>query len=161
MAQAIPTASRAADAQIGIGYAMGKPDYVQQTFPGLTAYADFDFRPHLGIEAEFHSISSTSGDQMREQTYEIGGRYFRTYGPLVPYAKGMVGIGNLRYPQGLAILNYTMFAGGAGVDVKLTARLRVRAEYEFQKWTSFPNGGLNPQIVTLGVAYHFDGGLRR
>jgi opacity protein-like surface antigen len=159
--QALPTASRTADAQVGIGYAIGQPDYVQQTFPGLTAYADLDFRPHLGVEAEFHQIANADDSLMREQSYEIGGRYLRTYGGLVPYVKAMAGIGVLRYPQGLATLRYTIFAGGAGADLKLTARIHLRAEYEFQKWTSFPNGGLTPQIVTVGVAYHFDGGLRR
>jgi len=158
--QAIPTASRAADAQVGFGYAAGRPDYVQQTFPGLAAYADLDLRPHLGVEAEFHQIASTSGNLMREQTYEIGGRYLCTYGALVPYIKAMAGIGVLRYPQGLTTLGYAMFAGGAGADLKLTTRIHLRGEYEFQKWTSFPNGGLTPQIVTVGVAYHFDGRLR-
>jgi opacity protein-like surface antigen len=50
-----------------------------------------------------------------------------------------------------------MYAGGVGADFKLGRYLRVRGEYEFQKWTSFPNGGLTPQIVTIGVAYHFAG----
>lgn len=161
LSQAVPTASRAGDAQVGIGYASGRPDYVHQTFPGLTAYADFDLRPHLGVEAEFHDIVTTSGNQMAERTYELGARYLRTYGPLVPYAKGMAGIGQLRYPFGYTTLDYWMFAGAAGLDFKLTPRINLRAEYEFQKWTSFPNGGLQPQIVTFAVAYHFPGTLRR
>jgi len=53
-----------------------------------------------------------------------------------------------------------MFAAGVGADYKLGPYLRVRGEYEFQKWASFPNGGLTPQIVTIGVAYHFAGGTR-
>jgi hypothetical protein len=44
--------------------------------------------------------------------------------------------------------------------VKVGEHLRVRGEYEFQKWTSFPNGGLTPQLVTFGVAYHFTGTRR-
>jgi hypothetical protein len=50
-----------------------------------------------------------------------------------------------------------MFAGGVGADFKLGPYLRIRGEYEFQKWSSFPNGGLTPQIVTVGAAYHFGG----
>jgi hypothetical protein len=155
--QAIPTASRTADAQIGVGYCMGKPDYVQQTYQGLTAYADFDFTLHLGVEAEFHQIDSTAGDRALQRTYEIGGRYFRTYGPVVPYVKAMFGRGDFQYPYGLTELGYNMFAGGVGADIKLGPYLHVRGEYEFQKWSSFPNGGLTPQLVTLGVAYHFAG----
>ncbi len=159
--QAVPTASRAADVQIGIGYASGRPDYVHRTFPGLAAYVDVDLRSHLGGEVEFHDIVDTSGSQMAERTYDIGARYRRTYGPLVPYAKGMFGVGQLKYPQGTAVLDYWMFAAGAGADFKLTDRIHLRGEYEYQRWTSFPNGGLSPQLITFAVAYHFPGGLRR
>ena len=157
--QAAPTASRSGDAQIGIGYCSGRPDYTQQTFPGFAAYADFDFRPHFGVEAEVHQVYSTNGDLSFQRTYEIGGRYLRTYGPLVPYVKAMVGRGTFNYPFNRTELSYNMFAGGIGADVKLGAYLRVRGEYEFQKWSSFPNGGLTPQIITIGVAYHFAGKL--
>jgi opacity protein-like surface antigen len=156
--QALPTASRSGDAQIGVGYSMGRPDYPPQTtFQGISAYGDFDFRPHLGVEAEFHQVNHTGGYQSFQRTYEIGGRYLRTYGPLVPYVKAMVGRGQFLYPYGETEANYTMYAGGAGADFKLGPYLRVRAEYELQKWTSFPNGGLTPQIITIGVAYHFTG----
>jgi hypothetical protein len=153
--QALPTASRVADAQIGIGYSPAKSGYVQQTFQGASAYADFDSTLHLGVEAEFHQVYSTSGDQSYQRTYEIGARYFRTYGPLVPYVKAMIGRGDFNYPSGATNLGYNMFAGGAGADVKLGPWLHVRGEYEFQRWSSFPNGGLTPRIVTIGVAYHF------
>jgi opacity protein-like surface antigen len=156
-AQAKPTASRAVDLQIGGGFAFGGSDYIQGTFKGATAYADFDFRPHVGIEAEFHQINSPSGDESYQRTYEIGARYLRTYGRLVPYAKFMIGRGDFNYPHGLADLSYNMFAFGGGADVKLNEYLHVRAEYEFQKWASFPNGGLAPHIVTIGAAYHFPG----
>jgi Outer membrane protein beta-barrel domain len=155
--QAIPTASRTADVQVGVGYSIARPDYVQQTFPGFAVYGDFDFRPHIGVEAEYHQVYSTNGDLSFERTYAIGGRYLRTYGPLVPYVKAMIGRGDFNYPFSETELSYNMFAGGVGADFKLGSYLRVRGEYEFQKWISFPNGGLTPQIVTFGVAYHFAG----
>lgn len=158
--QAGPTASRAGDLQIGVGYSLGRPDYVPQTFQGVTAYTDFDFRQHLGVEAEFHQINNTSGYQSFERTYEVGGRYLRTYGPLVPYVKAMVGRGQFEYPYAQTELAYTMYAGGIGADFKLGSYLRIRGEYELQKWSGFPNGGLAPQIVTIGLAYHFAGRLR-
>ena len=153
--QATPTASRTADAQIGIGYSAAKPDYLPQTFQGLTAYVDVDFRPHFGVEAEFHQINNTGGYQSYQRTYEIGGRYLRTYGPLAPYIKAMIGRGDFDYPYNQTDVAYNIFAGGAGADFKLGQYLRIRGEYEFQKWSSFPDGGLTPQIVTIGVAYHF------
>ena len=110
------------------------------------------------MEAEFHQVYSTNGDQSFEQRPTTSAaRYFRTYGALVPYVKAMIGRGDFNYPFGHTELGYNMFAGGAGADFKLGRLLRVRGEYEFQKWTSFPNGGFTPQIVTFGVAYHFAG----
>jgi opacity protein-like surface antigen len=151
--QATPTASRSGDAQIGIGYSASRPGYIPQTFQGFAAYADFDFRPHFGVEAEFHQVNHTGGYQSYERTYEIGGRYLRSYGPFMPYVKAMIGRGEFDYPYNLTKLAYTMYAGGAGVDFNVSQYLRVRGEYEFQTWTSFPNGGLRPQIFTFGVAY--------
>jgi len=159
--QALPTASRSADVQVGIGYAVGRPDYGHRTIPGLSVYADIDLRPHLGGEVEFHSIADTSGSQMAERTYELGARYFRSYDAFVPYAKAMLGFGQLHYPQGLTTLDYSIFAGGAGADFKLSDRIYLRGEYEYQHWNGFANGGLHPQLVTLAIAYHFPGRLHR
>ncbi|MGA2438161.1 MAG: outer membrane beta-barrel protein [Acidobacteriaceae bacterium] len=156
-AQANPTASRSGDLQIGAGYTIAKPDYGQQSFQGFTAYADFDLRSHLGLEAEFHQVSSTNSDQSYQRTYEVGGRYFRTCGSLVPYLKAMIGRGDFNYPFGFTDLAYTLYAGGIGADYKLGPRLRLRGEYEIQSWSGFSNGGLTPQLVTFGVAYHFTG----
>jgi opacity protein-like surface antigen len=69
----------------------------------------------------------------------------------------MIGCGDFGYPGGLTNLGYTMYAAGGGLDVKLGEHLRLRGDYEYQQWTSFPNGGLNPQLVTIGAAYHFTG----
>ena len=154
-AQATPTASRAGDLQIGVGYTIAKPDYGQQNFQGFTAYADFDLRSHLGFEAEFHQISTTSNNQSYQRTYEVGGRYFRTYGHLIPYVKVMVGRGDFNYPFGATDLAYNLFAAGLGADYRIRPSLSLRAEYEMQRWSGFTNGGLNPQLVTLGLAYHF------
>jgi hypothetical protein len=151
--QALPAASRVADAQVGAAFILAKPDYIQNTIQGFGIYADFDFRPHIGVEAELHDIS---GDRIGQRTYEIGGRYFRAYGIVVPYIKGMVGVGSFAYPGGLTV-NYTAYAGGAGADLKLNEHLHLRGDYEYQKWSSFPNGGLTPQLVTISAAYHFTG----
>jgi opacity protein-like surface antigen len=153
--QAGPTASRAGDLQIGAGYALGHPDYPSDTFQGITAYADFDFRPHFGVEAEFHQINHSSGYQSFQRTYEIGGRYLRTYGPLVPYIKIMAGRGDFEYPFAQTDLAYNLFAAGAGADFKISNTLRLRAEYEFQRWAGFQNGGLSPRIITIAVAFRF------
>jgi hypothetical protein len=67
----------------------------------------------------------------------------------------MIGRGDFSYPFGLSNLSYNLYAGGAGADFKAAERLHLRAEYEVQSWSSFPNGGLTPKLLTFGVAYHF------
>jgi hypothetical protein len=155
--QALPTASRVGDAQIGAGFSTGKTGYTDQAFRGFLIYGDFDFNRHFGVEGEIHQIDTPNGDQSYQRTYEIGGRYFRACGPLVPYVKALAGRGQFNYPFGFVDLPYTIFAGGAGADLKLGPRLRIRGDYEFQKWTGFPSGGLTPQLVSIGIAYHFTG----
>jgi hypothetical protein len=150
LSQAIPTATRPADIQVGVGFTTARPDYEHQNFPGFAIYADVDPREHWGIEAEFHQVYSRNGDQSLQRTIEIGGRYFRNYGPFSPFGKAMYGRGIFKYPFGFTELGYNMFAGGAGVDYKATRYIHARVEYEFQKWISFPNGGLQPQLLTFG-----------
>jgi len=154
-AQALPAASRVGDLQIGVGYSSAKPDYSQQTFTGIAVYADFDFLPYLGVEAEFHKVDTPSSDQSYQMTGEVGVRYFRTCGRVVPYVKVMIGRGDFDYPYSLTNLSYNLYAGGAGADFKVAERLRLRADYEVQSWSSFPSGGLKPKLLTFGVAYHF------
>ena len=146
-AQAMPTASRVGDLQIGVGYTRAKPDYSPKTFTGLAAYADFDFLPHLGVEAEIHKVNTPDNDKSYQMTYEVGARYFRTYGRVVPYAKAMIGRGDFNYPGGLTNLSYTLYAAGVGADFKVADRLRVRAEYEVQSWSGFSNGSALPTTL--------------
>ena len=154
-AQAAPTASRIGDLQIGVGFSTAIPDYTQKNFNGIGAYFDFDFAPHLGVEGEFHYVKSPDPAGYYEKTYEIGGRYHRTHGRLVPYAKGMYGRGVFNYQYGVANLAYNMLAGGIGVDYKLKSYVNLRADYEYQHWLGFQGDSLTPQVFTFGAAYHF------
>ena len=53
-----------------------------------------------------------------------------------------------------------MFAAGGGADYAVLPWLNVRGDFEFQRWLSFPPSGLTPTLITIGVAYHFPGGLK-
>ncbi len=159
-AQALPTASRLADAQIGVGFTFGHPDYAPDTFRGISAYADLDLRPHLGAELAFHQINSPSGDGSYQRTYEIGARYLRAYGPLVPYVRGSYGRGDFNYPYSLTNLSYNLISAAVGADYKIGDSFRLRGDYEYQNWFGFTNGGLHPQLITIGIAYHFAGRIR-
>lgn len=158
-AQAVPTATRRGDLQVGAGYSNAASDYGNR-FTGFNIYGDFDFLNHFGAEANFHFVKNGVGgpdyNDIYEKTYEIGARYFRTYGRLSPYAKIMIGRGVFNYPRYYhANLAYNMYAPGAGVDVRVRSYLNVRGDFEYQQWPSFPSNGLSPAVISIGAAYHF------
>lgn len=155
--QATPTASRRADAQIGVGFTLGPSGYAPQSFRGISAYVSLDLTPHLGAELAFHQINSPSGDRSYQRTYELGARYLRTYRALKPYLRASYGRGDFNYPYGLTDLSYNLVSGAVGADYKMGDRLRLRADFEYQNWFGFTNGGLHPQLVSFGAAYHFTG----
>lgn len=163
--QALPTAARAGDLQIGAGYTAAYPDYATVRWYGPSIYATFDFREHWGIEADFHQVNAPSPDIMYERTYEIGPRYVWHINRFHPYGKFLIGRGVFNFqtydPSKKAVvqaanLAYNLYTFGGGVDVNVHKHVNVRADYEYQSWMSFPpNGGLTPQLITIGAAYHF------
>jgi hypothetical protein len=159
LAQAKPTATRSADLQIGGGFTTANSDYLPTRINGGTAYVDYDFIHHIGIEGEFHFVKDGSGSEIYEKTYELGGRYHRTYGRFSPYAKGMYGRGVFNFPAfpGFrhANLAYNLIAVGGGVDYRVLKHLNARADFEYQRWFGFPQNGLAPTMFTIGAAYHF------
>ena len=170
--QAAYTAKRAGDLQAGLGFSYARSDYGQPpSLRGGTFYASFDFKPHFGVEVDNHQLNAPSASTPANQTdyskvynrdYEVGGRYVRHYGILNPYARLMYGRGVFNYPSDVANLAYNMGVIGVGVDVNVTQRINVRADYEYQQWYSFhgqvfnsTSSTLSPQGVTIGAAYHF------
>jgi Outer membrane protein beta-barrel domain len=156
-AQSEPTATRALDLKIGGSFATANSDYGGR-YNGGAAYINVDFLPHIGIEGEFHFVKDPS--DLYEKTYEVGGRYFRTYGRFVPYGKVMYGRGVFNFPPPIAggpraNLAYNLMAAGIGTDYKVRRYLYVRADWEYQQWFGFQNSSLSPSILTIGAAYHF------
>ncbi len=163
-AQAVPAASKVGDLQVGASFNVATPDYGTNTLLGFGFYSTFDFRQHLGVEAEFHQLNDPSSKEgIYERNYEIGPRYFFQFARLSPYAKFMVGRGVFNFPPdprhpengSVANLAYTMWAGGFGADYRVRPSFNFRADYEFQQWIGFPPNGLSPRVFSLGVAYHF------
>lgn len=153
-AQASPTASKALDIQAGIAFTSIATDYLPDRVSGGMFYTDVDFTPHFGFEGEFH-FAKDGASSVYEKTYEVGGRYYRTYGNVVPYVKLMYGRGVFNFPNNAANLAYNLYAIGGGFDYKAKPYLNVRIDYEYQKWSGFPPSGLTPNLLSLGVAYHF------
>jgi hypothetical protein len=164
-AQVAPAATRGGrELQAGASFDLGHSDYGTSTLRGLGFYTTDDFRPHLGVELNFHQLyDSNSKTAIYERTYEVGPRYSLKFGPLRPYAKLMIGRGVFQFPPDplhpkngpVANLAYTMWSGGFGADYRVKPSMNIRVDYELQRWSGFPPNGLSPRVLSLGVAYHF------
>ncbi len=163
-AQAVPTASRAGDLQVGAAFNLGASDYGSNVLRGVGIYTTFDFRSHWGVEGAFHQLNDPDAKEgIYERTFEVGPRYVLHFGRISPYAKLMVGRGVFQFPPDprhpengpVANLAYTMWAGGLGADYHLRPSVNLRVDYEFQNWNAFPPHGLSPKVLSIGVAYHF------
>ena len=159
-AQAMPTATAHGNLQVGGGLSLGIPDYGEKNIEGATAFADFDFTPHIGAEADIHYVSMITPTDLGENTYEIGPRYVYRRGRFAPYGKVLVGLGSLVIQEtqdnpGKYSGNYFMYSFGGGLDILIPHHIVIRAiDAEVQRWPSLGNG-LTPYVFTVGAAYRF------
>jgi opacity protein-like surface antigen len=156
--QALPTATSHGAMQFGIGWTYAKPDYGGKAIQGVTAFGDFDFTPHIGVEAEYHYISLETPTDLGENSVLVGPRYVLTRGKYSLYAKALVGTGDIVIqeeadnPQGGAG-TYLAYAAGVGLDYRTTRHIVVRGDFEYQHWDY--RNGLTPTVFTVAVAYRF------
>jgi hypothetical protein len=151
-----PTATKRADLEAGAGFVFAKPDYSEnQRFTGVTGYAVLDVSPHFGAEFDFHQVNTHGDNNIYERTYELGPRYVRHYGRFNPYARASYGRGVFNFPNNTANLAYNIVAAAGGLDIRVKSHIYARAEFEGQYWLKFQDKSLQPDVFTLGAAYHF------
>lgn len=157
--QALPTATGHGGLQAGAAYTFASPDYAQRKIQGFTVYGDFDLISHFGVEAEYHYISLATPTDIGENSFLIGPRFILVHGRFKPYAKAMIGVGdlviqnpndNIGHPGGTQFA----YALGAGLDYQITKHIVIRpVDYEYQHWSY--QDGLTPSVLTFGAAYRF------
>jgi hypothetical protein len=172
--QAEAAATRAGGLQVGATITFLSPDLTGYLAPnnaptsakseiGGIIYATFDLTEHLGATFEANYPTTRTPDDILEKTYMIGGRYVYRHNRYEPYAKVLVGLGNTSYDRPVAWISfpgtpasYGVFAYGAGLDYALSNHINIRAiDFEAQHWLSYPGGGVNPYMISVGAAYRF------
>ena len=119
---------------------------------GVAAIADLDTKRRMGIEGEAQWLIFHQTANVHTTTYLIGPRYHMTFGRWQPYAKGLIGLGQFNYPYNLGTDNDLVIAPGAGVDFRLTKRVRIRiADFEYQIWPQFNYGTLSSYGLSTGI----------
>jgi opacity protein-like surface antigen len=151
--------------------------YGDYLIEGATIWIDFypnvgpKFLRGLGIEAEGRDICfgrpSDQPSNLAEQTGGGGAIYsWRHFHNFAPYAKFQWEHANIDFDLGIPNYGHDtrdLYAGGVGVDYRISRYVWVRAGYEQQFWqrlfqnhaVSTPTGiVLKPQGVTIGAEYN-------
>jgi len=160
-AQALPTGTGPGMYIIGGGsISEFEADYGKQAISGGGFYVDSNLFWRYGIETEARRVVYPHFGE-RQTTLLAGPRWsFRAKG-LVPYAKFLIGGGRFDFPYGYGHGDYFVMAPGAGVDLRLGEKIRVRlVDVEYQDWAGFTFGPLHPYGVSAGISYQFLGSSR-
>lgn len=159
-AQAPPAARQIPlELSVGAGFSVFNTDWARSDMTGITALADATYHLHYGIELEGRTIQFNQFQNLREDTIAGGPRYVFSAGKFRPFAKGLIGIGSIDFPDSsLPSYKHDTFAIyeiGAGSDYKLTDKLALRAQWDFQFWPGWAPHGLTPRGATIGLVWRF------
>lgn len=118
------------------GYYLG---YGSRKIAGPSSFVDIDTRHRLGIEGEAHWLMFPQTASVHDTTWLIGARYsaLEFNRRFYPYVKGMVGFTQFNFPYSYAKGDYVVAAPGGGFDYRLTYRVRLRVDGEYQFWPQF------------------------
>ena len=160
-AQALPTATGPGMYVIvGGTFSEFEGDYGKQAISGGSVYVDSNLFWRYGIETEVRRMVYPDFGE-RQTTLLAGPRWsFRAKG-LVPYVKVLAGAGQFEFPYGYGHGNYFVVAPGAGVDLRLGEKIRVRLiDVEYQEWPSFSFGQIHPYGISAGISFQLLGASR-
>jgi hypothetical protein len=150
-----------------------QPDYTgygvaqasNQPLFGAGAYVDVRLRRWVQFEAEGRWSRFNAFDGITQDNYLIGPRlpvYRFLKGKATVYGKALGGLSKMNfgydeYGNPIGTGQYTDFAFGGGVDVKLTKRISLRAaDVEYQYWPWWGGNGntkLSPYGASVGMSY--------
>jgi opacity protein-like surface antigen len=163
-AQVVPAAYRGPQGfWVGAEYS-----YIRASFPyqsnqalaGAGVYFDDLVNGRLGLEGDARFLHFGGYLGSTESSYLVGPKgYFLQRGRFSPYAKFLVGVGQIHYPYAIGNGSYFALAPGAGLSYRLSHHWMLRSEYEYQMWldspgyAGVPDHELTPNGFHLGVGY--------
>ncbi|MCU1323361.1 MAG: hypothetical protein JWM43_3010 [Acidobacteriaceae bacterium] len=167
--QSLPTATQ----RFGVSVFGGGSGVFTDVYGGrnlsLTAGADLTLHSYYGLTPSIElrgTYPFKSGTIASEKAFLGGLKLEKRFGPLHPYADFLVGRGQIDYQNGgfvsgRFIYTYsssTVYSPGVGVDYDLTDHWALKADYQYQLWTTYPLELkiLKPSVFTGGVVYRFD-----
>lgn len=145
------------------GCASNLPFECSHLLIGPTAYFDFNWNKRLGGEGDAHWLVWHGPGNEKESSYLIGPRYRLLQRGRFNFS-GRFGLGGewvqtSGYPQAGSLKgSFFAIAPGADLGYRLSERITVRADYEYQFLPSFSGGpghnhGLSPNGFSFGMAW--------
>jgi opacity protein-like surface antigen len=148
---------------IGLGMSSYNLDYGPgRRMEGPVIRAQVGIYHGLGVDVSARAIFMFTPPEltrMQQNTY-LGGLFYDglTFGRFRPFVRGAVGLGTIEFPSRNPKYtrdSYTVYAPSGGVEYRLTPRVALRADYEYQLWKDFQSKNyLTPQGFTGGVTYY-------
>jgi opacity protein-like surface antigen len=128
-----------------------------QALFGAGAYVDLKLNRWLQVEAEGRWQRWHQYAGIHQDNYLIGPKLpLRRFGRATVYGKTLFGFSRMDfgYFSGYGHGNFSDFAFGGGMDVKLTKRLTLRpVDFEYQYWPWWGNSSISPYGASVGVSY--------
>lgn len=165
-AQVAPS-SKGGNATLWVGgeFSDFNPDYdpvSRVVGPGV--FFDFNLTPKIGVEGEARWLHFNGDGGETQSDYLAGVRYrvFR-WRKFSFNAKFLLGGVWIHYPDDIGSGSYFAYAPGGYVDYRLSRRLSVRGDYEYQIIPSAPGlfagepNDLTPNGFSVGVSYRLLG----
>jgi hypothetical protein len=160
-AQALPTATGpGAYVIVGGTYSDFQADYGQRKISGASVYVDSNLQWRWGVETEARRMMYPNFGES-QSTLLAGPRWSFHPKGLVPYVKFLVGGGRFEFPYGFGYGDYFVMAPGAGVDLRVGRKIRVRLiDVEYQDWPGFTYGTIHPYGISAGISFQVLGSER-
>jgi opacity protein-like surface antigen len=151
---------------VGAGFSRYDLDYGPGRYmEGAVARASVGLFHGLGVDVDARSIfvdTPASLTRMQQSTF-LGGAFYEP-NPIFhvqPFVRFGGGLGVIEFPSGNPAYSrdsYTVYAPSGGVEVPVSRKVSIRAEYEYQFWKQYHGPrDLTPQGWTLGVTYYLRG----
>ena len=145
----------------GVEYSNLTPDFgPPQRLIGVGGYVDYNGTAATPSKARRgSSLQQINGEY--EDNYWWAPRSMSLPRKIPPLCQSPLGVGRINFPYEIGNGSYFAIAPGGGLDYRLTRRINLRAEYEYQFWPAAPgiagepSNGLKPDGFSAGFAYRF------
>ena len=146
---------------VGGEYSNFVPDYGSTNINGLGVIVDFNVLPKLGALGEARWLR-WGGDAGETQSDYLAGAKYRVFkfDRFSVNFKFLLGGVWIRFPRDIGTGSYFAYAPGGFVDYRVTRKILIRGDYEYQFLPSapnippFPSNGLTPHGFSIGAEYN-------